>query len=487
MYVNPFQISMDTLIGVSPMLGHRLENRSQIREAQEWSLLQNFQASSTMRLRNVDQKNLFSVAPLDILVSEETGAKKFHLIEINGTGIGGLTNITGDAVSAVLENFAELVPLFRDPETVILVAISGKEADSTPRLNKLMHEKVLYCEAFRRGFAGEGQEADVFSATQVLQDPQSFQTHRPAIVLGYIKDFVDHLELEADGSLTLAGRKVHAGVNDRFCLNVIQKFGTGVDLNQFWTVNRGFLAGADKGIAYGLLGEFLAQRSLQYFPRQVNYARVPDRDGLIATVLDWVRQGRKTVIKPQGTGLGHGIEFFLDRDENTEAIIARIDGSLKLTEEFYRMKGGALPYTVCEYIDTCTVPQVGHPLWEHKYEVRVIVYRDGMNLKAFPSITKIASEVYDARHPSHLSLINNITASAEATKSQGVEFMLPLCNRETMNLLGITQEQMTELCTFATSFMRFVLDKVQDEPARFGLPTTPARVLVEDADSILVA
>jgi len=225
-----------------------------------------------------------------------------------------------------------------------------------------------------------------------------------------------------------------------------------------------FLAGADKGVAYALLNEYLRRQPQRCMADAVPFARVTTRQQLIATVLDWLRAGRKPVIKPQGTGLGHGIEFFLTRDESEDSVVARIDGSLRFTETHYRMPGGALPYTICEYLDTCAIDRPGHALFGHKYELRVVIYRDGDWLKAFPSIVKVASEAYDSSRPSHLSLINNITTSAQAKQIAGAKFMLPLANRATLDLIGLSVAELEELCSAATSFMRFVVDRVQDEP-----------------------
>jgi hypothetical protein len=308
---------------------------------------------------------------------------------------------------------------------------------------------------------------------QLVQDPRSFQNGKPAIVLGYIKEFLDHLELDADGRLHLFGRPVTAAINDRFCLNVMHHFQHRVDLRYFWTMNRGFLAGADKGVAYALLNQFLGRTVSPHFPDGVNFTRVFDREALMNTVLAWLRRGSRAVIKPQGTGLGHGIEFFLDAGEPETAVRERIDRSLKTTEEYYRAPGGALPYTVCEYLDTCTIEKSDHPLHGHKYELRVVVYRDGEVLKPFPSIVKIASEAYDPAHPAHLSLINNITTSAQAKQAAGVEFMLPLANRQTLALLDLDWSELVELCQGATSFMRHVLDQVEDAPEFLGLPAEP--------------
>jgi hypothetical protein len=471
MYVQPFQISLETLVGAAPMLGHLLEDRSAIRDRQDWNLLQRLQADTSTPLRDESQQDLFCVAPLDVLVTQAEQRRQYHVIEINGTGIGGLTNLTGDAVSCVLDGLCQMAERLPDAAPLVLIASSGKESAASPRLNKLLHEKILYAEAMKRGFEFSGRPARVATMAQAMKDPTILQSAQPVILLGYMKEFLDQLECDDEGVLTLQGRQVNAAVNDRFCLNVVHRFGNRVDLNRFQTMNRAFLAGADKGIAYALLNEFTAKHPQHAcLPSEVSFARVQNRDELIATVQRWRRQGRRPVIKPQGTGLGHGIEMFLDAKESDDHVIRRIDGSLKLTEEQYGMRGGAFPYTVCEFLDTCTIASQ-HPLAGHKYELRIVVYRDGMQLKAFPSIVKIASEKYDAAQPSPLSLINNITASAQAKQASGAEFMLPLCNAETLALLGMSEAELRPLCRAATRFLRHVLDQTQDQPALLGLPT----------------
>lgn len=472
MYVSPFQISLETLIGVAPLLGHGLEDRSDIRDRQDWPLVQWLQAHSAVRLRDESQQNLFCVAQLDVLVTKHEQGKQFHVIEINGTGIGGLTNLTGQAVSAILDDLRQFAEELPAADALVLVASSGKESDADPRLNRLIHEKILYAEALKRGFDYSGRPAKVLTMAQLIQDPAALPAGQPAIVLGYMKDFLAHLQKDDSGKLRLFGRQVHAALNDRFCLNVLHEFDYQVDLDEFVPMNRCFLAGADKGVAYELLNDFLAREPRRCMPGNIQSVRVQGRDELVATVLAWVRQGRKTVIKPQGTGLGHGIEFFLSASEDEASIIARIDASVRLVEQQYRLTGGAFPYTVCEFLDTCSIEEEGHPLQDHKYELRIVIYRDGMYLKAFPSVVKIASEAYNPACPAHLSLINNVTASAQATHKPGTEFLMPLANRETLELLGLSLEELLELCETTTSFVRDLLDRVQDEPALFGLPAT---------------
>src|SRR4051812_14240889 len=118
MHDDPLTVSLDTLIAVSPLLGHKLEDRSVIRNGQDPELLRELQARSTVKLSNPDQALLFLVAPLDILCTQTGGQKQFHIAETNGTGIGGLTNLSLDAVKAVLAGLTEMAQAILEPQAV---------------------------------------------------------------------------------------------------------------------------------------------------------------------------------------------------------------------------------------------------------------------------------------------------------------------------------------------------------------------------------
>ena len=150
---NPLKVSMDTVIATSPLMGQELEDRRPIGAAQDKRIARRLAFASATPLRGQTQRDLFCVAPLDLLVSEHHGRKQFHLLELNGTGIGGLTNLTDRAVCEVLESLAESCTTFDDPDGVVLLAVSGKESASNPRLNRLMHEKLLFVEAIRQGLS----------------------------------------------------------------------------------------------------------------------------------------------------------------------------------------------------------------------------------------------------------------------------------------------------------------------------------------------
>jgi hypothetical protein len=490
MRADPLTVSLETVIAAAPMLGHPLEDRALIRAAQRPELAAAFREVSRIPLRNPEQRGMFLVAPLDVLVVNcEAGRKQFHVTEINGTGIGGLTNLPLDIVGTVLDGFAKFAASLDAPDALVLVAVSGMESSKNPRQNKLFYEKMLYAEAVKRGLdsRGIGPTARVLTMAQVEQDGDAVRSEGPAVVLGYIKQLLNALGLRRDGRLHLHGRPVDAAINDRFCLNALSRLGHLVDMSRFHTMNRTFMAGSDKGVAYELINEYTSSGGWEEsFPRRVEFTRVHNRPEMVAAVLRWLRMGRKVVIKAQGTGLGHGVEFFLDPEEDADAIIERIDHSIRVTEHYYAAAGGAFPYTLVEFVDTCTVPRRGHPLFGHKYEVRVVVYRDGDDLCAVPSISKICSQGYEADRSGRLSLINNITASAEAMKQAGTEFMLPLCNEETLGLLEITRADMEGLCVYCAGLIRHVLDQAQDHPERFGLSGVQGALSEEDAALAIV-
>lgn len=467
---NPLQISMDTVIATSPLLGQELENRRLIGAAQDERIASRIAFSSATRLRGASQRDLFCVAPLDLLVSAEDGQKRIHLLELNGTGIGGLTNLTDRAIGEVLQSLCETCSRFDDPEGVVLVPVSGKESETKPRLNRLMHEKLLFVEAVRQGLSSRFGQCDAANLAMLEWQAKCRQPPRPAVVLGYIKELLNDLTVEFDGSVWLHGRRVIGAVNDRFCRNMLTRFEERVDLSQLRTLNRCFAAGSDKGIAYSLMNEYVQAHPEPWLPAEIRHAHAGNRPCLIETVLDWLDRRRKVVIKPHGTGLGHGIEFFFSPREPTDRIVSRIDRSLALTEEYYGIAGGALPYTVCEYVDACRLRSSGHPLDGHKFELRVVVYRHGMSLRAFPSIAKIARERDGGGGRVRRALINNITASGDTSKVNGVEYMLPLCNERTLEILDLSLDEMESLCAAATGYVRHVLDQVEDQPERFGLP-----------------
>ena len=66
-----------------------------------------------------------------------------------------------------------------------------------------------------------------------------------------------------------------------------------------------------------------------------------------------------------------------------------MDAAIGSVASNYSLDCGGLPFTVCEFLDTATVCSEAGTQHGHKFEMRIVVYREGDELKAFPSIAKV--------------------------------------------------------------------------------------------------
>jgi hypothetical protein len=471
--LSPLSLSLETLLGVSPILGHSLESRAEIRQRQDLGLLEEVQSVSDIQLEDERVRKMFAVAPLDVLVESSQNGPIFHIIELNGSGIGGLTNMTEEAVSATLKSIAEPANFSQVKDGVFLVGSSGMESAEKPRRNRLIYEKILYAEALRNQIRELGSDPIITTASQYEQNPEQYLSlSKPIIVVGYLKELLAGLSQDQD-RFYFYRNPVRMIINDRLCLNALSLEGSHWPFRDTIPANGTFLPGADKGVVYRLLNEFLPVHAGPYAPRKVGYQTAKDRQSLIEQVYAQVKAENKCLIKPQGTGLSHGIEFFLDSSEPLESITTRIDESIAMVNGYYGLPDdGAFPYTICDYIDTAVIQAERHALQGHKYELRIVVYRDGMKLRAFPTIIKASAFIFDAENLDRSMLINNITASSCSTQKSGVDYMLPLCNFETLQILGLNVEELASVCKMATNFVRYTIDEVIAKPSDFMLSSS---------------
>lgn len=71
-----------------------------------------------------------------------------------------------------------------------------------------------------------------------------------------------------------------------------------------------------------------------------------------------------------------------------------------------------------------------------------------------------------APHPdAHLCPDCNSTPLSQ----NGQDFILPLCCPDTLRMLGIGKEELTELCSACTHFVRFVVDQVRHLQTRASM------------------
>jgi hypothetical protein len=294
-------LSLQTVVGTSELLGHALEDRQEIASKQDLQLACSLRDASAVPLRDSSQRPAFVIAPLDVLVTHEGAdglTNKFHIIEINGTGFAGITNMPADIIQAMMTSLKELpnqVQHISDP--IILVASSGQE--SQPPVSRTMHEKVLYIEALKKGFEAQGRSCHVTNMRKLEKKPECMPQSGPTVVLGYMKQFRSYLSIDSEGHLMLLGRQVHAAINDRFVLNIMHQFHHQVNLHEFMGYNQCFAAGADKGVAYELYNQFFRDRAEgQYkcMAESIRYERAFSEEGLVASVESWLSTKRRPAV-----------------------------------------------------------------------------------------------------------------------------------------------------------------------------------------------
>ncbi len=189
-----------------------------------------------------------------------------------------------------------------------------------------------------------------------------------------------------------------------------------------------------QGVAYTLYNAFFSPSGCNAAAEHpsmapmINFARAHTREQLVQQVRLWLQTThRPVVIKPQGTGCGHGIEFFFGAEPQEEVeskvrlnkrlgfllslrravtsphpcahrrcppphLPVQVDASISTVRRAYNLECGGLPHTVCEFLNTAAISDTAakrhdgqcetqqpqpHPMAGHKFELRIVVYRDG--------------------------------------------------------------------------------------------------------------
>ncbi len=450
-------VELSTIIGCASMLGSSQEDRGAIRRRQNPELLDLYREVSYTSVRSKALDG-FIVSPFDIMVEDQGDQPTFHILEFNGTGIGGLTNLPIGVLENVGLELAEQIRQLPGKAPLILVATSGLEDPDAPRKNKLIYEKIVYVEFMRRQLVKKYGSCATVSAEDFSELPQELV--QPTIVLGYMKPMLECIQLDSKRRICFRGRTVDCIVNDRFALNVLMLLDLQDLPAETIVLNRSFMAGADKTTAYLLMQRFGHTRRLASFTNLADYSSANDMESLISQIQDRLQRRRTTVIKPSGTGLGHGIEFFLDFDESPEEITRRLELSVEQTSRFYGLKRGAFPYAICPYINSRVIAPP-HRLAGHRFELRVVVLRHDDGLIAIPSIAKVSPTAFDVNQIERSMLINNISTSTHETAIDGKNFILPLANYETLEILGLTVDQVTLLSQDCAALMAYSLDDLE--------------------------
>ena len=446
-------IDLRTLIGLAPMLGHRLDDRQAVARRQASVLALRFVQESERPLPAGTRIRDFFVAPLDILPYRREGRLQFQLLELNGTGIGGITNMPGSLVEDILELIAEIGTLCDGAAPLVVVASSGREVAADIKPSRLLHEKLLFVDRIAGALERQFGDCEILSLDQLTANGGWQDGSRPAVLLGYSRELVEHSDV-GGGVPRLYGRDIAAAVNDRFLYNLQTAHGA-LNSRAFLAANGCYAAGADKAEAYRHVNSFGARNGFDGISDPIRFDVCHDAESLLETVLARLSRGEQLVMKPSGTGHGDGIEFFFG-GEDKDLVASRISRSIGVVGERYG-RGAGYPYTVTEYLDAEVIRRPDHALRGSKFELRVVVYRKGRMLHAIPSIAKVAPEKWDPAHPTRGALINNVSASIRGGKTSGADHVLPLCRRETLQTLGLDENVLLELCRWATAYVAHVL------------------------------
>ncbi|WOJ91827.1 hypothetical protein RZS28_19060 (plasmid) [Methylocapsa polymorpha] len=450
---------------MAPMLGHRLDDRKVVARRQASDLASHYALASEIPLpAGVDLKDFF-VAPLDILPFRRAGQRRFQLLELNGTGIGGLTNMPVDLVEEILDTIGEIGNACKGPAPLVVVASSGREAMGDRKPSHLLHEKLLFVDRIARALEERLGDVEILALDSLVANGGWRGPSRPTVLLGYTRELVSHTHVIC-GMPRLFGRSVAGIVNDRFLFNLTAAYGA-LDIDSFLPANRCYESGADKATAYRHVNSFAARNTFDEVGAEIHFDVCKDAESLIETVRARLGHGEQIVIKPSGTGHGDGIEFFFG-GEDEEVIRERLGRSLAVVHERYG-QGAGFPYAATEYLDAEVIRTPGHALKGCKFELRIVVYRRGSMLRAVPSIAKVAPEVWDAHNPTRGSLINNISASVRGEKTGGADHLLPLCLPETLSILDLDEDILTKLCRWGTGYVAHVLWETRRQSSTAGL------------------
>ena len=462
-------IGLPTLIALAPMLGYRLDDRKVVARRQASDLASRFARASEIPFPAEVELQDFFVAPLDILPFRRDGQRRFQLLELNGTGIGGLTNMPIDLVEEILNTIGEIGNACKGPAPLVVVASSGREELGNRKPSHLLHEKLLFVDRIAEALESRLGDVEILALDTLVANGGWRGSSRPTVLLGYTRELVSHTNVIC-GIPRVFGRRVAGIVNDRFLFNLTAAYGP-LDTDAFLPANRCYESGADKAAAYrnvnSFVNSFAGRNSFGEVGAAIHFDVCKDAESLVEIVRARLGQGEKIVVKPSGTGHGDGIEFFFGGEE-AEVIRERIWRSVAVVRERYG-DGAGFPYTVTEYLDAEVIRTPGHALRGCKYELRIVVYRRGSMLRAVPSIAKVAPEVWDASNPTRGSLINNISASVRSGKTGGTDHLLPLCLPETLSILDLDEDVLTKLCRWGTGYVAHVLRETRRPSSTAGL------------------
>lgn len=446
-------LSLSTLVEVSGLIGFPFGRNSSIRNAQDQELVLNLQKTSSVTIDNKHKKDYY-FGTLDFLVYEDNGNKQFKFLEFSGTGSGGISNISFFAINAVLAEFEKVHNYINHSCPIILLAYTDSQSLSNSIPRKFVYERFFFSQSIKQGFREKQDAGTILTLPEIIQN-NSFSPTQPTIVIGFLKDFMKYLSCK-DRKIYFLDQPISALFNDTLCNNTVERFKDEIDLNSIYNINSIFRLSTDKSLAYSLFNSFLKKKEFKYLSKPINFTLASSRENLISELIEQTNTAKKVVIKPYSGSVGMGVEFFL-QPESEEIITAKVDNSIKMAKRFQGAESRVFPYTISEFIDYFTIPQKKHPLFAHKYELRVIVYREDNKLKAFPSVVRVAGLPYDESNFDRLMLLSYASLGDSKITMPKYKFLMPLSNNETLNILGLKMDELEDLCSFSTNYINYTI------------------------------
>lgn len=448
-------LTLSTIIEVSKLIGFQFGRNSTIRNAQNKQLVLELQEQTSATLAQNNIKDYF-FGTLDFLIYEDKGHKKFKFLEFSGTGSGGTSNISYFAFNSILKEFTNISRYVKTDMPIILLGYTDSQSLSNSIPRKFIYERFFYAQSMKESFARNDMLATIITLPELIEK-KSLQPSGPTIVIGFIKDFMKYLSC-SDGVLSLFQQPISAILNDTLCNNVFKTYENSLNPLTLYTMNSIYKLSADKSLAYQLFNEYLKKNNIGYID-PINYSKAFNREDLINQILKEVSLGNKIVIKPYAGSVGMGVDFFI-KNESTEEIICKVDEAIKTSETFQGINNWSFPFTISEYIDYLSIPDKEHQLYDHKYELRIIVYRDKNQLKAFPSVVRVAGKRYAPDNIERLMLLSYASLGDSKINMPKYKFLMPLSNLQTLDTLDLNLNLLEEMCAFSTNFLRYCIQEL---------------------------
>jgi hypothetical protein len=377
----------------------------------------------------------FFYGSVDFLPVRTPEGLAWQLLEFNGTGVGGLLRLPGPVLDAVLGELSALPSRLPSREPLIVCTVASKA-------RRTIIERIMIAQAIKAGLEARHGRAEIVVVPR--GDIDLKLPDGPLVVL--LGQALAGLRAR-DGRVWLLGRQIDAIVRDLHCQHVRDCFPNQLDADSFVGVNDLYDICASKAKTYAAYNRFVDTHASRCALRRVDVEITDDQAGLRDSVARVLARGRGVVIKPHAGGGGRGIAF-LHPSDSAERVSAEIESALG---DQPGASSRGFPYVTCEMIDCATIEHTGHPLFGHRFELRILVFRIRDSLRAFPTLCRVAGSPYDPSWEDRRMLINTMMRSIASRPA--AECALPLCNSDTLATIGMTIEQLVALCDAATAFV----------------------------------